>query len=235
MKKLKTLFLGFILVLSLVLTACGGNKEGKKEEPKKEEMKKEEPKKEEPKKEEPKKEEPKKEEMKDAKVSLDMWKGNWNNIASFLEEKSVKDAFLGLEDGQAKMEKFQKSNAFEFNGMEFEGNKIKFYDKTKAKGGKVISEAEYEYVKAHPAKHGKHEFNWYEFKAKNADAKYPVILLLEAHGEEVMLHYHFKVGKNAEELLKDKEILTGTFVGESVKVEQIENVVKTRFNKKEKH
>ena len=215
MKKNKLVSVVSILALAVVLSACGEKKDNKKVVETKIEQKID-------------KKVDKKEET-NKSISLDKWAGKWVNYASFGETKEVKDAFASLENGDKEYENFKKRNEVGFNALEAEGNKLKFYDM--AKDGKVISESEYEYIKDHKAKHGKREINWHEFKAKDPNAKYPVIVLLEPHGEEVMLHYHFKVGNDAEAILKDKSINTGTFVKKDIKPSQIANAIKARFER----
>ncbi|MFM1515033.1 ZinT/AdcA family metal-binding protein [Helcococcus ovis] len=218
MKKSKLVSVVSILALAVVLSACGNKKDNKKPVETKVEQKVE-------------KKDDKKVDKKETNksINLDKWAGKWVNYASFADTKEVKDAFASLENGDKEYENFKKRNEVGFNALEAQGNKLKFYDM--AKDGKVISESEYEYIKDHKTKHGKREAKWHEFKAKDPNAKFPVILLMQPHGEEVMLHYHFKVGKDGETILKDKSINFGTFVKEDIKPSQIANAIKIRFER----
>lgn len=208
-KNVKVSLLSMLLAFSLVLSACGSSK--KNEEPSKPSKKTEEP-------------------AKNGEInSLANWKGVWNNFGAYLEEPAVVEAFKKLENGEKTLAETKTKNDFGFNGMEFDGNKITLFDQMKSKGGKALDSTEYEFVKAHTMKQGNREYKLYEFKAKDANAKNPVILLGEPHGEEVMLHIHFRLGKTIDEALNAKKI--ATFVKDSVTVEQIAKVVSTRFEK----
>ncbi len=222
MKKYKVILVSSMLAFALILGACGkkGN-DGKVTENKKVEENKE----------KADKDKAAKEDNKG--VALSVWEGKWVNYASFVDTDEVKAVFKGMDKGEEFKANLIKKNDVGFNRMEVQGNTIKFLDQ--AKDGKIISESEYEFVKDHKGQHGKTEINWHEFKAKDEKAKFPTLLLLEPHGEEVMLHYHFKAGSgDAAAMLADKSVLTGTFVKEDINPAQIANGIKMHMESQKK-
>lgn len=223
------LFLVMALVcLSVGLTAC--NSTTPTTEPKQEEKQVE--------KKEEKATEDKKEEKKDASekpaenkkeetttVSITNWEGEWNNLGAYLDEPELQDAFKEVAEREKKTEQEIKDEYIEkrksdFNGMVVEGNKVTFLDGFKEKGGNVIDEQEYDYVTSHSAKHGNHEFTWDVFKAKNEDAKFPVLLIMPVHGEESLMHFHMRYGNDDKELL-EKDGWFPTFIRPESTIQQI--------------
>ncbi|EGY77460.1 ZinT/AdcA family metal-binding protein [Peptoniphilus indolicus] len=140
----------------------------------------------------------------DAKVTLADWEGTWNNFGAYLDDPAVQPAFeeVAKRDGitaeEAKAKLLERRNC-EFNGMVVKGDTITFLDGFEDKGGKEVASAEYKLTDEHKTQHGSHELTWYTFESEGA--KYPVLLLMEVHGEEELTHFHMRYGNNAEELL----------------------------------
>lgn len=221
-----------ILSSALLFTGCtqkGDAKpaEDKKVEEKKEEVKtedKKEEKKEEEKKEDKKEEDKKSEEKSSDKVSLSEWEGTWNNMGAYLDQEELQPAFKTVAEKEKKTPEEVKAAYVEkrkcdFDGLVIEGDKATLLDGFKDKDGKEIETVEYEYSATHKVKHGNHDLEWVEFKAKG-DAKYPVLLMMPVHGEESLTHFHMRYGSNAEELLK-KDGWYPTFIKPNSTTEQL--------------
>ena len=158
-------------------------------------------------------------------VSLSDWDGTWNNLGAYLNDADVQTGFETLAKKEnkdvaaAKAEYIEKRKA-DFNAMVVNGNTITFLDNFEDKDGKEIAKAEYEFVDKHKAKHGEEELEWDVFKAKDADAKYPVLLMMPVHGEEELIHFHMRYGKDAESLLNNNDWYP-TFIKPSSTKDQI--------------
>lgn len=157
-------------------------------------------------------------------VTLEDWAGTWNSMSGYFEEAEVAKAIeeAAKEEGEDPEE--HKKELLEQRGTDFasfkaEGNKVMFYDKLNAEG-EEISAAEYELAGAHDAQHGSREMKWFEFKATDENAKYPVMLLMDVHGEEHMAHFHGRFGDDAADLLA-KESWVPTFLDSNTPMDMI--------------
>lgn len=158
-------------------------------------------------------------------VSLADWNGDWNNITAYLDDPAMQSMLEEhAKEDKTSVDEVKKELAhdkeIDFKAMKIDGDKITYFDGFTANGGKEIGSNTYKYVDKYKATHGKHEFFWYEFKANEADAKYPCILIMPIHGEESLTHFHLRYGKDAEEMLK----IDGwypTFVKPSSTIEQL--------------
>lgn len=142
----------------------------------------------------------------DGEVTLAEWEGAWNSIDAYADEEELAATFeeVAEKEGQTKDEAiaaFKEKRKCEFKGIKFEGDKVTFLDGFEDADGKEIDSSEYEYVKTHEAEHDGGQAQWHEFKAKNDDAKYPVLLLMPVHGEEEVIHFHLRYGTDGEELM----------------------------------
>lgn len=159
----------------------------------------------------------------DSKVSLADWEGTWNNFGAYLDDPALDSAFKevakrdGITAEEAKAKLLERRNC-EFNGMVFKGDTITFLDNFEDKDGKEIASAEYKLTGEHKTQHGSHELTWYTFESEGA--KYPVLLLMEVHGEEELTHFHMRYGNNADELLA-KDDWFPTFVKPNSTMDQI--------------
>ena len=163
-------------------------------------------------------------------ITLESWQGVWNNFGAFTDNPAVEKTFKDI-DAENKVQEFIAHYEVGFDVMEFEGHNIKFYDKLKEKGGKVISNGEYEFEKAHAITHGNYKTHLYEFKSKTDDVKYPVVILVEVHGAVGSVHYHFQVGNTSKEALKAK---MGTFGKSDNKIDGIVNSVISKYGAPER-
>lgn len=141
-------------------------------------------------------------------VSLSEWNGVWNNYLTYFDEPILQKAIQeqAEKEGVAVEDlKKQQNEAYgmEFAAMQIEDGKVVFLDQFKDRGGKPVDEATYVWKATHTATFGEHEFFWFEFGAEG-DAKYPVLLLTEVHGEESLTHYHVRYGSNAKEMLANE-------------------------------
>lgn len=220
-KRLSIIMGTLILSAALLLTGCKTNTEQKPAEDKKVEEKKEEV-----------KAEDKKEDKADTNSeedSLNEWEGVWNNYLSYFDDPAMEATLKEVAEKQGKsvedLKKAQEeSYKADFKAIEFKDGKIMYYDNFKDKGGKVIEEAEYAYKNTHKAKHGNHEFSWYEFEAKG-DAKHKVLLLMDVHGEESLTHFHMRYGEDVKTILAQEKWYP-TLVKETTTVDQIVSSVK---------
>lgn len=163
-------------------------------------------------------------------VSLANWEGSWNDFSSYLDKDEVKDAFDEAaeaskstpEDVKAEL---KESRACEFHGLKIEGETVSFLDSFESEGGAETTKASYELVDSKKVMHGGHELEWNIFKAKEADAAYPVLLMMPVHGEEEITHFHMRYGADADELLAMEDWYP-TFVAPSSTIDQVKEEIK---------
>lgn len=198
--KRRLLGIGFILALGVLLSACGNkNMDDKKVKDKKVEDKKV----------EDKKAEDKKVEEKDAKkVSLEDWKGEWNNIEGYLEKPEVKKALEEKAKKEGKKPEdltkaFTERRKAGFMGVKVEGETIHLYDKFISENGKELEKLNYSYLESHKVKHGNSELQWHVFETKDKD-NYKYLLMMPVHGEDEIVHFHMRYGMDKDQLLKDE-------------------------------
>lgn len=161
----------------------------------------------------------------EAKVSMSDWEGSWNNMGAYLDEEALQPAFeeLGKKENQSSEEAksaYVKKRHSDFNAMVIEGDKVKFLDGFEDKEGKEIASNEYEFVETHKVKHGNFDLEWHAFKAKEADAKFKVLLMMPVHGEESLTHFHMRYGDDAEKVLAEEGWFP-TFVKPSTTIDQL--------------
>lgn len=151
-------------------------------------------------------------------VKLSDWEGSWNSFLYYFDMDEVNTAFEekaekdGTSAEEAK-EAFTKMSDTEFNYLEITEDKITFYNVEPVAPGEELDDDKkeelasntYEYVTAHEGEHGGKVFYWYEFNAVEEDAKYPVVLLMDVHGEETMPHSHMRYGDDVEEILAQED------------------------------
>ncbi|MGF0095062.1 ZinT/AdcA family metal-binding protein [Peptoniphilus sp. SGI.035] len=152
-------------------------------------------------------------------VALSDWSGEWNNIASYIDDAGLKGAYEevakrdNITEEQAK-KNFSDRVAVDFGAMKVDEDSITFFSKP---GGEEIEKANFKYVDKHPMEHGGKTLYWYEF---SSDGKYPTILMMPVHGEDNMPHFHLRVGGTAEEMLA-KDNWYPTFVSPTVTIDQV--------------
>ena len=139
-------------------------------------------------------------------VSLADWAGTWNNIGAYLDEAEFAPAFekLAKEEGKdvdAAKAAYKEKRKCDFNAMVIDGDKVTFLDGFKDKDGKEVASAEYKFDSTHTTKLGEHELHWTAFKATDANAKYPVLLMMPVNTEEPLKHFHLRYGNDVKELL----------------------------------
>ena len=119
----------------------------------------------------------------------------------------------------------KEKRSCEFHGLKIEGDTVSFLDGFESEGGAEIAKATYECVDSKKVMHGGHELEWDVFKAKEADAKYPVLLMMPVHGEEELTHFHMRYGNDVDELM-GKDDWYPTFVAPSSTIDQIKDEIK---------
>lgn len=134
------------------------------------------------------------------------WEGNWNNLHAYLKMEEMEDSIEeGAKNGSVSVEEFkenfEKRRHVDFDGFVVDGEHVKFLDDFDANGGKVIYEDDYEFQERHMEDHGGRQMAWDIFKAKNADAKFPILMMMEVHGEESLPHFHMRYGDDLEAML----------------------------------
>ena len=164
------------------------------------------------------------------KITLEKWAGEWNGFHKYLDKPEVQKAYEeAAKDKKSTPEAIKKEleerRKCEFNGLRIKGNTIEFLDGFAKDGAKTVTKATYECVDSKKVMHGGHQLEWDVFKAKEADAKYPVLLMMPVHGEEELVHFHMRYGTNADELLK-KDKWFPTFVKPDSTLAQIEGEIK---------
>ncbi|MDO5733904.1 MAG: ZinT/AdcA family metal-binding protein [Eubacteriales bacterium] len=161
-----------------------------------------------------------------AEASMSEWDGEWNNMGAYLDDEELQEGFVTLAEREnvtpeeAKAAYVEKRHC-EFDGLIIEGDKVRFLNAfPAAENAEELSAVEYEFVESHTVQHGNFELQWFVFKAKEADAKYPVLLMMEVHGEESMTHFHMRYGDDVDELMA-KEGWYPTFVKPNTTTQQL--------------
>ena len=205
MKSLKRLLVVGVLVLSLFLVACNGSADSPEPQPKDSQQQ-----------EQPQPQLP--------AASLADWEGTWRNMVSFLSEddEALREALEDVaEDQDMTVEEYiehEKEESVPFEKMVIDSNAetITFYDLYKDTEGKS---AKYTFIEALEFTHGGSTFYWYVFETRDA-SDYPVVLLMEIHGEENMAHFHVRAGKSVDEAMKDEHWYP-TFMDENIPLSMI--------------
>ena len=202
---------GISMVLALTLVGCGGQKAQDTSKSQ---------------------EKPAESAQKDTKkaASLADWKGVWNSIDGYLDEKELDATYEEVAKRDNKKPEDVKNEmrtktAAEFKGIEVTEDSITFLDGFKDKDGKEIAKSKYEFVEAKKVKHGGAELEWNIFKATDKDAKYPYMMLMGVHGEEELVHFHLRFGASVEEMEKKTDWYP-TFVKPSTTLDQIKGEIK---------
>ncbi|MDO5755865.1 MAG: ZinT/AdcA family metal-binding protein [Tissierellia bacterium] len=145
----------------------------------------------------------------DDEVSMADWDGTWNNMGGYLDDAEVEPGFEelaereGISVDEAKTAYKEKRHC-EFDGLVVDGDHVQFLDGFKDDGGNVVDEADYKFVETFKVQHGNHELEWDVFEAEG-DAKYPVLLMMPVHGEEMLTHFHMRYGDDAKDLLENED------------------------------
>lgn len=177
-----------------------------------------------------------KEELKED-VQLADWEGPWNSLTYYFDMDEVQAEFEHMaeehgataDEEKAELEEKRKTD---FNYIEISEDSIAFYNVEPVAPGEELDEDKkeevannkYEFVTAHEMEHGGSKMYWYEFKAVEEDAKYPVVLLMDVHGEEEVPHYHLRFGDDAEELLKEEDWYP-IFVQPETTMDQVSEII----------
>lgn len=141
------------------------------------------------------------------KIDLSAWDGTWNNMGAYLNDGELEDAFKKLAEkdkvsAEEAKAKYVEKRRCDFDGMVIRDGKVTLLDAFESKGGKAIAEAGYTFVEMRTSTFGKHELKWFVFKADQADAQYPVLMLMKVDSEGVLTHFHMRYGADVDELLK---------------------------------
>lgn len=163
-------------------------------------------------------------------ASLVDWKGVWNSIDGYLDDKGLDDTYkeVATRDKttpEAVKSGMKKKVAADFKGVEITDDSISFLDGFKDKDGKEIAKSTYKLVGSKKVTHGGAELEWNIFEATDKNAKYPVMLMMPVHGEEELVHFHLRFGNNADELLK-RDDWYPTFVKPNTTLDQIKDEIK---------
>ena len=207
MKNIKSKMFGIamILCLGVLLSACGDKtvKEDKVDEKKVEEKVNKEEKKDTNEKVE------EKAQVKEplSQVSLEEWKGEWNNIQGYLDKDEVKKAVEEKAKEESKsaddfLKAFNERRKADFMGVKIEGDKLILLDKFPSDNGKEIEKLSYKYLESHSVKHGNSDLEWHVFETEDKD-EYKYLLMMPVHGEDEIVHFHMRYGMDKDQLLKD--------------------------------
>lgn len=143
-------------------------------------------------------------------TSLAGWKGEWNNIARYLDEPALApgyEAAAAKHKSTPEKEKsdLKKRRASDFGGLTIEGDRMTFFDDFPAKSGKKISSSQYTFDKTYKSVVGGKPRTWYAFKATAPDATYPVVMFFPIDPQEDLRHFHMRYGKNPQEILAKED------------------------------
>ena len=228
MKKKNTMALTAILSLGLILSACGNDNAKDKEANNKaqvEEKADTETKDKTSKENDAEKKEESTSDQKMDEVSLADWEGKWNSMSAYLDKNEVQGAFTDLAkkentDEESAKKAYVEKRHCDFNGLEIEGNKVKFYNEFPDEGKEATAEVEYKYVDKQEVKHGNHMLEWDIFEAVSPDAEYKYLLMMPINGEESLTHFHMRYGNDKDELLGEEKWFP-TFVKPNTTDQQI--------------
>ncbi|MDO5725575.1 MAG: ZinT/AdcA family metal-binding protein [Tissierellia bacterium] len=148
-------------------------------------------------------------------VELADWEGSWNNMGAYLDDPELQEAFeilaknedMSVEEAKAA---YVEKRHCDFDGLVIDKDSITFLDGFPDDGGNEIEKVNYKFTESISVKHGNFDISWSVFEAEG-DAKYPVMLLMEVHGEEALTHFHMRYGDDKDALL-EKEGWYPTFV-----------------------
>lgn len=163
-------------------------------------------------------------------VSLADWEGSWNGFSAYLSDPQLEDAYkeVGERDSkpadEVKKDMETKVKA-DFSGLKVEGDTVTFLDGFEDKGGKELTHASYQFKESRKVEHGGYQLEWDVFEASDPSAAYPVLLMMPVHGEEEMIHFHMRYGKDADELMAQDDWYP-TFVKPSTTLDQIKDEIK---------
>lgn len=191
----KVLGIGAAFALAVALGGCAGHSEPKKAE--------------QPAQKTPAAQVQKKAEAPAQKVSLDKWAGEWNGIHKYLDKPELKQSFeQGAKKKNMTPEAFKKDlmerRKCEFNGLRIKGNTVEFLDGFPKDNANTISKATYEFSENKKFSYGGHTYEWDIFKAKESNAKYPILFLMPIHGEEGLMHFHMRYGSSIDDMMKQE-------------------------------
>lgn len=169
----------------------------------------------------------------DAVVSLEDWDGTWLNMVSFYNHEDLKEVVeLLAKEHEMCVEDFIKHEQEEsvaFNQMIVDGENSTISFVAEENTETYV----YEFVKSHEFTHGGSSMFWHEFTTKG-ETEYPVLLLMEIHGEENMAHFHLRAGKDAESLLAQEDWYP-TFVGENMPATMIAEALEHHHHSHDQH
>ncbi|QWT18315.1 ZinT/AdcA family metal-binding protein [Collinsella sp. zg1085] len=164
------------------------------------------------------------------KVSLADWEGTWNGFHGYLDNPELDSTYeevAGRDSKKADEVKaeIKKKVAADFTGITIKGDKISFLDGFEKDGGKELSSATYSFVESRKVTHGGAELEWDIFKANEADAPYPYMVLMPVHGEEELVHFHLRYGNSIDDIMA-RDDWYPTFVAPSSTMGQIKEEIK---------
>ncbi len=164
------------------------------------------------------------EEKKNAEVtSLEGWKGTWNNINIYFDDKDVKPAFEKLAEKESLTpekaeEKYREKKKSDIAALNVMGDTISFLDKSEKDGGKEKAKGKYTFVENMTDDKTKTE--WYVFTSEDAPEEYKTFLFMKVHGDG-LIHFHARYGSESAEELMKKEGWFPTFIDPSATAQQI--------------
>lgn len=155
--------------------------------------------------------------------SLEDWEGEWNNMLVYFDHEDLQEELNELAEAhEMSMVEFiaherEESVPFDRLVINGEDNTITFVQyvieevETEGKAAHEVcpkmnakETVEYEYVGDEAFEHAGNTYYWRVFEAKDEKATYPVVFLMEIHGEEQLAHYHIRVGTDRELLAADE-------------------------------
>ncbi|MBY4797294.1 metal-binding protein ZinT [Collinsella sp. AGMB00827] len=162
-------------------------------------------------------------------VSLADWEGAWNGFNGYLDNPEVAPAFdeVAKRDGKSAEEvkkDFSAKVMCDFKGIVFKGDTIELLDGFESEGGKPTGKATYTFKESRTVEHAGYTLEWDVFTSDDADAPYPVLLLMPVHGEEELVHFHMRYGNDVDELMA-KDGWYPTFVKPNSTIEQIKGEI----------
>lgn len=139
-------------------------------------------------------------------ISFSTWNGSWNCIVDYLDDPALDGAYAEVAareevDPSVIKERFKTRYATDLVAFTIEGDTLTLYGKTidgTPNEADIISTNTYSFVAQF-----EENSTWNHFQANEADAPYPVLMMIEPgrDSETSVYHTHYRYGNDAQELL----------------------------------
>ncbi len=138
-------------------------------------------------------------------VSLEDWDGEWKNMVYYLEDESCQEALDALADAYEHTPEEYLDQAIadsvNFFAMKVDGESAKITFLSRQEDEEVEESYTCTYAGSVKFEHGHHSGYWHVFETDAEEEDLETLFLMEVHGEEVLAHFHLRIGHEIEDLL----------------------------------